>query len=90
MPCPRDGYVVNVALGCAAKALPVDSGYEALIAEKLVAARRRFEKPLRFDAGDDAVFPDFWLRDLCTAPHGGLGHDLYRLSSPEERKGNAL
>lgn len=44
--------------------IPVDSGYEALIAEKLVAEKRRFEKPLRFDAGEDAVFPDFWLRDL--------------------------
>ncbi|CAB3840855.1 DUF1173 domain-containing protein [Achromobacter mucicolens] len=45
--------------------IPVDSGYEALIAEKLVAEKRRFEKPLRFDAGEDAVFPDFWLRDLA-------------------------
>ncbi|WP_191575929.1 DUF1173 family protein [Achromobacter insolitus] len=44
--------------------IPVDSGYEALIAEKLVAEKRRFEKSLRFDAGEDAVFPDFWLRDL--------------------------
>lgn len=44
--------------------IPVDSGFEALIAEKLVAEKRRFEKPLRFDAGEDAVFPDFWLRDV--------------------------
>ncbi|WOB74326.1 DUF1173 family protein [Achromobacter xylosoxidans] len=43
--------------------IPVDSGYEALIADQLVATKRRFEKPLRFDAGEDATFPDFWLKD---------------------------
>ena len=42
--------------------IPVDSGFEALIAEKLVNEQRRFEKPLRFDS-QDAVFPDFWLKD---------------------------
>ena len=42
--------------------IPVDSGFEALIAEKLVDEQRRFEKPLRFDS-QDAVFPDFWLKD---------------------------
>ncbi|MCH1986501.1 DUF1173 domain-containing protein [Achromobacter xylosoxidans] len=44
--------------------IPVDSGYEALIADQLVASKRRFEKPLRFDAGEDATFPDFWLKDM--------------------------
>lgn len=44
--------------------IPVDSGYEALIADQLVATKRRFEKPLRFDAGEDATFPDFWLKDM--------------------------
>lgn len=46
---------------------PVDSRrfgrYEAAVAAALVAAERRFEKPLRFDAGTEQVFPDFWLRD---------------------------
>ncbi|MFY2804317.1 DUF1173 family protein, partial [Achromobacter dolens] len=28
--------------------IPVESGYEALIADQLVATKRRFEKPLRF------------------------------------------
>lgn len=46
--------------------IPVDSGYEVLVAEKLVAEKRRFEKPLRFDAGEDRVFPDFWLRDVAS------------------------
>ena len=43
--------------------IPVDSGYEAAVVAALVAENRRFEKPLRFDAGEDRVFPDFWLRD---------------------------
>lgn len=55
--------VINLALMWVTKEwIPVDSGFEALIAEKLVAEQRRFEKPLRFDS-QDAVFPDFWLKD---------------------------
>lgn len=46
--------------------IPVDSGFEHLVADQLVAQRRRFEKPMKFDAGIDAVFPDFWLKDLGT------------------------
>lgn len=46
--------------------IPVDSGYEAAVVAALVADRRRFEKPLRFDASEDQVFPDFWLRDRST------------------------
>ncbi|WP_313065163.1 DUF1173 family protein [Achromobacter animicus] len=59
--------------------IPVDSGYEALIAEKLVAEKRRFEKPLRFDAGEDAVFPDFWLRDRPVP----LPLEVWGLSTPD-------
>lgn len=59
--------------------IPVDSGYEALVADKLVAEKRRFDKPLRFDAGEDAVFPDFWLRDLDNpAPL-----EVWGMSTPE-------
>lgn len=44
--------------------IPVDSGYESAVAASLVAEGRRFEKPMRFDAGEDQVFPDFWLKDV--------------------------
>lgn len=44
--------------------IPVDSSYETTIEAKLRAEERRFYKPLRFDAANDAVFPDFWLLDL--------------------------
>jgi len=59
--------------------IPVDSGYEALVADKLVAEKRRFEKPLRFDAGEDAVFPDFWLRDTDTP----TPLEVWGMSTPE-------
>lgn len=42
---------------------PVDSGYEAATAASLVAEGRQFNKPLRFDSGQDQVFPDFSLLD---------------------------
>ncbi|RAS59545.1 uncharacterized protein DUF1173 [Lentzea atacamensis] len=41
--------------------LPVDSSYEADMADSLVSAGRAFVKPLRYDG--DGVFPDFVLVD---------------------------
>ncbi|HEV2681328.1 MAG TPA: DUF1173 family protein, partial [Rhodanobacter sp.] len=43
--------------------IPLDSSYEGTIEEKLCQASRKFEKPLRFDADEAEVFPDFWLFD---------------------------
>jgi hypothetical protein len=43
--------------------IPVESGYELLVAEQLVEQGRSFYKPLRFDAGGDVVHPDFMLMD---------------------------
>ena len=43
--------------------IPVDSSYEAQVADKLVEEGRAFEKPLRYDADKDVVFPDFILKD---------------------------
>lgn len=55
--------VIDLALMWVTKDwIPVDSGFEALLAEKLVTESRRFEKPLRFDSSEQ-VFPDFWLKD---------------------------
>ena len=47
--------------------IPVESRYEAQIAELPVAQRRTFEKPLRFDASADLVRPDFVLLDTLRA-----------------------
>lgn len=67
---PRQGSsgpvsnVVDVALMAVTQEwIPVESSYERVIAEKLVAEGRGFNKPLRFEAGEDAVHPDFILLD---------------------------
>ncbi|EKA31421.1 hypothetical protein PABE173_6527, partial [Pseudomonas aeruginosa ATCC 25324] len=43
--------------------IPVDSDYEGVIEAMLHAAGRSFDKPLRYDADESEVFPDFWLLD---------------------------
>jgi len=44
--------------------IPFDSSYESMIEARLREEGRAFEKPLRFDAGEEEVFPDFWLLDV--------------------------
>lgn len=43
--------------------IPVESSYERIIADRLVAQGRSFSKPLRFDSITDQVLPDFILTD---------------------------
>lgn len=43
--------------------IPLDSRYEGLLEQRLHDQRRIFRKPLRFDATEDVVFPDFVLLD---------------------------
>lgn len=64
--------------------IPVDSGYEALVADQLVVAGRRFDKPLRFDASEEATFPDFWLKDTANP----MPLEIWGMATPdyEERK----
>ncbi|WP_249279180.1 DUF1173 family protein [Bordetella genomosp. 5] len=59
--------------------IPVDSGYESAVVAKFVASGRRFEKPLRFDAGSEQVFPDFWLHDRSDL----VPMEVWGLSDPE-------
>jgi len=47
--------------------IPVDSGHEAVIEARLAEEGRSFDKPLRFDADEEVVFPDFWLLDVGNA-----------------------
>ena len=44
--------------------IPIESGYEGVIEALLREQGRRFVKPMRFDAGQEQVFPDFWLMDV--------------------------
>ncbi len=59
--------------------LPVDSGYEAELADHLVAQNRTFEKPLRFDAHTQEVLEDFLLTD--TNPPTAL--EVFGMDTPE-------
>ncbi|WP_336717983.1 DUF1173 family protein, partial [Pantoea ananatis] len=43
--------------------IPLDSGYEGLVEEKLWQEKRAFIKPLRYD-GEEDIFPDFVLKDV--------------------------
>ncbi|MDG3444645.1 DUF1173 family protein [Nitrospirillum amazonense] len=43
--------------------IPVESGYERLIVNRLVECERSFIKPLRYDATRDVMFPDVILTD---------------------------
>ncbi|MGI1188109.1 DUF1173 family protein [Pseudomonas aeruginosa] len=43
--------------------IPVASSFEADIEQLLRDEGRSYWKPLRFDASEDEVFPDFWLLD---------------------------
>ncbi|MFV8176758.1 DUF1173 family protein [Mycolicibacterium peregrinum] len=62
----RNGYatVIDAALMLTNYVyIPADSSYEVLMADALRAAGRSFVKPLTYDPGSDAVFPDFVLTD---------------------------
>lgn len=82
---PPAAKVVQLALmQINAQWIPVDSSHELRIADKLVAEKRSFIKPLRFDAAKDVVFPDFILIDTQTpVPLEVFGRDD---EAYEERK----
>lgn len=56
--------VIDMALmSITAEFVPVESSYERVVAEELVAQGRSFMKPMRYDAGQHQVLPDFILTD---------------------------
>lgn len=62
----RGGYAVAVDAALMltnACYIPADSSYEIAMADALQVAGRAFVKPLTYDVGHDAVFPDFVLTD---------------------------
>ena len=80
----KDGNlrVIDLAIQLCSKAfIPCDSSFEVAMANRLVADRRRFYKPLRLLPGDE-MLPDFVLVDT-TVPtaievYGMESHDDYR------------
>lgn len=61
--------------------IPFDSQYEAVVEQKLRKEGRRFYKPLRFDASDEHVFPDFWLTDFPDRTE--MPMEVFGMQTPE-------
>jgi hypothetical protein len=68
--------------------IPVESSYELVIANKLIAEKRSFVKPMRYDASEDDVHPDFILLDTdAEAPLEVYGREdeAYEIRMEEKR-----
>lgn len=48
--------------------IPLDAAFEVDLARKLTEEKRRFLKPLRYDAGHSEAFPNFLLLDTGSVP----------------------
>ncbi|CAB3805034.1 hypothetical protein LMG28688_06092 [Paraburkholderia caffeinitolerans] len=72
------------AMLCSLVFLPCDSMYEVAMANRLVAERRRFEKPIRMAEGDE-MLPDFVLLDTHPATHVEV-YGMNGVASYERRK----
>nr|WP_282600981.1 DUF1173 family protein [Pantoea ananatis] len=60
--------------------IPLDSGYEGMVEEKLWHEKRAFIKPLRYD-GEEDVFPDFVLKDVPGVD--ALPMEVFGMNTPE-------
>lgn len=73
--------VIDVALMTVSpRFIPLDSGYEGAVEEKLWQEKRAFIKPLRYD-GEEDVFPDFVLKDIPGVE--ALPVEVFGMSSPD-------
>ncbi|WIL44533.1 DUF1173 family protein (plasmid) [Pantoea agglomerans] len=73
--------VIDVALmTVSTRFIPLDSGYEAAVEEKLWQEKRAFIKPLRYD-GEEDVFPDFVLKDVPGVD--ALPMEVFGMNTPE-------
>ncbi|MCW0346218.1 hypothetical protein NB703_004311 [Pantoea ananatis] len=73
--------VIDVALMTVSpRFIPLDSGYEAAVEEKLWQEKRAFIKPLCYD-GEEDVFPDFVLKDVSGVD--ALPMEVFGINTPE-------
>lgn len=73
--------VIDVALMTVSpRFIPLDSGYEGAVEEKLWQEKRAFIKPLRYD-GEEDVFADFVLKDVPGVD--ALPMEVFGMNSPE-------
>ncbi|WP_345817763.1 DUF1173 family protein (plasmid) [Paraburkholderia sp. PREW-6R] len=87
----KDGNprAIDLALQLCNRAfIPCDSSYEVEMANRLVQERRRFEKPLRRNDGDD-MLPDFRLTDTARPAviqvYGMEPNDAYQARKREKQ-----
>ena len=89
---PRQGNattadVVDLALMVVSdRWIPLDSDYEAVIEQRLHDQGRSFDKPLRYDADESEVFPDFWLLDTGE----DIPLEVFGMSTPAYRQRKAI
>ncbi|WP_238493694.1 DUF1173 family protein [Pantoea ananatis] len=73
--------VIDVALmSVSPRFIPLDSGYEGMVEDRLWQEKRAFIKRLRYD-GDEDVFPDFVLKDVPCVD--ALPMEVFGMSSPD-------
>lgn len=73
--------VIDVALMTVSpRFIPLDSGYEGMVEDRLWQEKRAFIKPLRYD-GEEDVFPDFVLKDVPGVD--ALPMEVFGMNSPE-------
>ncbi|KNH27341.1 DUF1173 family protein [Pantoea vagans] len=60
--------------------IPLDSGYEGAVEEKLWQEKRAFIKPLRYD-GEEDMFPDFMLKDVPGVD--ALPMEVFGMNTPD-------
>ena len=73
--------VIDVALMTVSpRFIPLDSGYEGMVEDRLWQEKRAFIKPLRYD-GEDDVFPDFVLKDVPGVE--ALPVEVFGMNTPE-------
>lgn len=73
-----------------AEFIPYASSYERTVARALIAQNRWFEKPLRYDASEEQVFPDFILLDTASRHlpmevYGRNNDDEYKVRREQKR-----
>ncbi|MCW0350682.1 hypothetical protein NB701_004044 [Pantoea ananatis] len=60
--------------------IPLDSGYEGMVEDRLWQEKRAFIKPLRYD-GEEDLFPDFVLKDVPGVD--ALPMEVFGMNTPE-------
>ncbi|WP_325177869.1 DUF1173 family protein [Pantoea sp. 1B4] len=78
-PSSRSTVIDMALMTVSPRFIPLDSGYEGAVEEKLWQEKRAFIKPLCYDGED--VFPDFVLKDVPGVE--ALPMEVFGMNTPE-------